>query len=441
MIRVSINNILAAQVGSADGLTDSELHRTLKAHEPICKEIRSEKDSGRLGFAKLPYNETDSEKCRAFGARMDRIENFVHVGIGGSVLGAQAIVRALTHPYHNDIRKPKMYFIDNIDPGQIAGLLEFLNLKRSMVYVVTKSGETTETVATMLILIDAMRKVLGPKLRDHLVVATDPLKGYLRGFAREEKLGSFEIPPDVGGRFSALTPVGLVPAAVVGINPGQLLEGAKIMDRLCSNLAPRENPAALLAAVAFALYRQKGKRLFAIMPYSNALESFADWFVQLWAESLGKRLSLDGRVVNEGHTPIRSVGARDQHSMIQLFNEGPNDKFISIVDVEKHARDAVVPAGIPHWEFLGKKKVSDILRAERAGTESALAKNKRPNATLALPELSPQSIGALLYLFEMAVVHFAKLLQVNPFDQPGVEAGKKAAFALLGRDGKLVKKK
>jgi glucose-6-phosphate isomerase len=285
----------------------------------------------------------------------------------------------------------------------------------------------------MHVLFDRMKAALGEKLRDHVVVATDPSKGYLRNLVKQERLASFEIPPDVGGRFSALTPVGLLPAAMAGIDPRRLLKGAAAMARACSELDPRENPAGLLAAVAHALYRKKGKRLLAMMAYSTQLEPLADWFVQLWAESLGKRMSQDGKVVHEGQTPIRSVGARDQHSLIQLFNEGPNDKLVLFVDVDRHGRDVAVPAKIPSWEFLGKRKVSEILKAEKAGTEQALVENRRPNATLTLAELSPEEFGGLMYMLEMATVHFARLIGVNPFDQPGVEAGKRAAFAMLGK--------
>jgi glucose-6-phosphate isomerase len=437
VIRLSLSNLFAAAVGKADGLTDSEWAAALKAHEPVCKTIRAEKDAGRFGFAKLPYNESEVARARSLAERMAQVENFIHVGIGGSVLGAQVIVRALTHPYYNDLPpagrsgRPRIFFIDNVDPGQMAGLFDAVNLKRSMVFAVTKSGETLETVAAMHILYDALRRTHGDKARERLVVATDPVKGYLRAFARQERLTTFDIPPDVGGRFSALTPVGLVPAAVAGIDPAGLLEGARSMDRQCAATDPRLNPAAQLAAAAHGLYRRKNKRLFVFMPYSSCLESLADWFVQLWAESLGKKMSTDGRVVHEGHTPLRAVGARDQHSLIQLLNEGPNDKLVAMVEVARPPRDIEVPPGVAKWEHLGRRKVSEILAAERVGTEAALTSNGRPNLTLSLADLSAPSLGETLYLLEMAVVHFARLLKVNPFDQPGVEAGKKAALELL----------
>lgn len=444
MIRLNLQNTTSVRVGAADGLSEKEFKEFIRRQAEALRELRAVKDKGGFGFAKLPFDEEEAIRLlRAASERRAAFQNFVHVGIGGSSLGAVALCRALAHPYHNDLPVearggPKIYFVDHVDPEGISKLFDVVDPKKTLFYVVTKSGETVETLTALLVLFERVKKACGSRFRQHVVVSTDPEKGFLRQFAREQRLLGLTIPCDVGGRFSALTSVGLFPAAMAGIDVRAILEGARRMDRLCTNLNPDENLAFLYAAATFLLNERKNKRIQVFMPYAVALENVADWFVQLWAESLGKKYALNGRVVHAGQTPVKALGARDQHSVIQLFNEGPNDKVITFLDVDHFRWDWKIPASIDGGDttsFLKGKQISEVLRAEKLGTETALTANRRPNLTFSLKEISPETLGGLLLTLEWAVVYFARFAGVNPFDQPGVEAGKRAAFQLLGKPG------
>jgi glucose-6-phosphate isomerase len=304
--------------------------------------------------------------------------------------------------------------------------------------VVTNSGETVETIAGFLIFLQALRERAGRDWKAHLVFTTDPDKGFLRRLAKKEKIEAFAIPPGVGGRFSVLSPVGLVPAALAGIDIRKLLAGADRMETICSRTRAEDNPAFVAALIHHLLDTKRGKTMSVFMPYARALRDVADWFVQLWAESLGKRLSLAGKIVHTGQTPIRALGATDQHSVVQLLTEGPNNKMIVFVEVERFRGDVEIPPLYPDDEttgFLGNQTLGRLINAEKRGTEVALTDAGRPSYTLRLSTISPESVGELLYFLEVQTAFAGMLYGINAFDQPGVETGKKAAFALLGRKG------
>jgi glucose-6-phosphate isomerase len=255
--------------------------------------------------------------------------------------------------------------------------------------------------------------------------------------AKEFGWRTLPIAPNVGGRFSVMTPVGLFPAAMVGINIRQLLSGAVFMDRRCEARKIDANPAFAYAALQYALYL-KGAIISVLMPYSSALADISDWYRQLWAESLGKGRTLDGRKVNVGPTPVKALGATDQHSQAQLYVEGPYDKSVTFIEVEKFNRTLGIPKALSQYDdaaYLGGRSVNELLAAEKKGTEVALAAAGRPNGTVVMPEISEFTVGQLMYFFEMATAISGALYGIFAFDQPGVEAGKKAAYALMGRPG------
>ncbi len=421
---------MAAHAGRG-GLTDRELAAALKAARPAFRAVL--RGRAKLGFAALPYRENVLTKVQSFARRIQgRFRNFVQIGIGGSSLGAAAIAGALLDRFHNERSSPRLYFLDNVDPEETASLFTRIDPAETLFHVVTKSGETTETVAGFLVALERLhRKVRKPG--KHLVVTTDRRKGFLRKFAEAEGIRTFEIPANVGGRFSVLTPVGLLPAAVAGIRIDEIAAGAILADELCSRRDPRENPAAMYALVSHLMDARHGRRIHVMMPYARALRDAADWFRQLWAESLGKRRS-DGPV---GPTPVVALGATDQHSQIQLFVDGPEDKLVTFVTLLRYRKDVFIPAMVrdPAADFLHGKSFSDLIVAEQRGTEAALAAAGRPSMTLELTQVSPKTLGAFFFFLEMATVFAAKLYGVDAFDQPGVEAGKLAAFALLGREG------
>jgi glucose-6-phosphate isomerase len=430
MLTLRYQNAMSPHAGRG-GLTDRELLAAIKSAGPALHSIL--RGRGRPGFASLPYRENVLMKIESQARKIrDRFRNFVQIGIGGSSLGGAALTGALLDRFHNERSRPRFYFLDNIDPEETASLFERIDPAETLFHVVTKSGETTETVAGFLVALERLnRKVKKP--RAHLVVTTDRHKGFLRRFAKAGGLRTFEIPANVGGRYSVLSPVGLLPAAVAGIRIEEIAAGAILADELCARRDVRENPAAMYALISHLMDARRGRPIHVFMPYARALRDAADWFRQLWAESLGKRKGA-GHV---GPTPVVALGATDQHSQIQLFVEGPEDKLITFVTVRAFRKDVFIPASVrdPAADFLHGKGFSDLIAAEQRGTEAALAAAERPSMTLELTQISPRTMGAFFFFFEMATVFAGKLYGVDPFDQPGVEAGKRAAFALLGREG------
>jgi len=300
--------------------------------------------------------------------------------------------------------------------------------------VITKSGKTSETMSQMMYVASAIEKV-GLALKDHIIATTDEKNGELVKIVQKEGLKSFIIPSDVGGRFSELTPVGLLPAAVCGHDIRAMLEGAAYMDELC--MRETGNPAAFYALL-HVLGMKKGFNISVMLPYADSLKYMSDWYAQLWAESLGKRYGTDGSEVFAGQTPVKALGVTDQHSQIQLYTEGPFDKIVTFLKVDKFRNDLEIPAALTYIDaisFLCGKTFGQLLEAERSATEYALCKAGRANITIALSEVNAYTVGGLLYFFEMATAYAGEMLGINAFDQPGVEEGKVATFALMGKAG------
>jgi glucose-6-phosphate isomerase len=262
------------------------------------------------------------------------------------------------------------------------------------------------------------KKKLDPK--KHFVFITDPENGLLREIAKKEKIPSFEVPENVGGRFSVLTPVGLLPAALLGIKIEKMLAGAcKMRDQFLSN-NPKENLPFQLAKIQYDLAK-KGKSINVMIPYSQKLFRLADWYRQLLAESIGKKFNNDGKVVNVGITPVNALGVTDQHSQLQLYNEGPNDKLFIFIEVEKLKPVLKIPSQL----FNKNVTFNQLLQIEKDATASALTKNSRPNFTIKIDEINEENLGALFMLFEGATAFLGEMFNINTFDQPGVELSKK----------------
>jgi len=278
---------------------------------------------------------------------------------------------------------------------------------------------------------------LGSNYHNHLVFVTDPAKGFLRQLASTEGITAFAIPPGVGGRFSVLTPVGLLPAAIAGIDILELLHGASFMDELCQQESIWKNPAYLFAVLNYLNY-QRNKKIVVMMPYSDRLYRLADWFRQLWAESLGKKLDLQGRQVFVGPTPVKALGTTDQHSQVQLYVEGPFDKIFVFLEVEQFETVLPINSGQAREKatrYLEGHTINELIAAEKRATELALTRNQRPNCTIKFPLVSAFTIGQIFQMLEIATAFAGKLFEINPFDQPGVEEGKIVTYALMGREG------
>ena len=274
--------------------------------------------------------------------------------------------------------------------------------------------------------------------RRHIVVTTDAEKGVLRPIVEKEGYASFVVPDGVGGRFSVLSPVGIVSSALVGIDVPGLLAGAAAMDERCREAPFAENPALVYAAIQSLMQEKKGKPMAVTFSYSQRLACLGDWYAQLLAESIGKRLSTDGAEVFTGPTPISAVGVTDQHSQVQLYVEGPFDKWFTLLSVERPDHTVEIPAEYADHDalsYLGGRTMNELFAAEREGTRIALTDANRPNVTIQFPAVTAHVVGQYLYLMELAVAVMGEHYGIDAFDQPGVEAGKVAAYALMGREG------
>jgi glucose-6-phosphate isomerase len=330
--------------------------------------------------------------------------------------------------------------LENIDPVTVSAALRRIDPRRVLVNVISKSGGTAETMAQYLVVRAWLEEALGPAAYRHLVFTTDPSRGALRELAQRDHIATLDVPTDVGGRFSVLSPVGLLPAALVGIDIEGLLRGAQQALTRSEAADLLQNPPALYAALHWEADVKQGAGIHVLMPYTDRLREFAEWYRQLWAESLGKRVDRAGRTVNVGPTPVAAVGATDQHSQVQLFMEGPFNKVITFVTVEDFGQDVNIPhpaaASLPSdLDYLPGHTLRELLRAEYEATSAALAQMGRMNCTLHLPDLTAPTVGEALMFYQLATGYAGVWYGIDPFDQPGVELGKRLTFAAMGRPG------
>ncbi|WP_037919759.1 glucose-6-phosphate isomerase [Sulfurihydrogenibium subterraneum] len=427
MIKIDYTNVMAKIIGEKDGIILEEFQEYSHIVQEIHEKIQKEKDT-KFYFTKLPYQNTQEIKNLAKEIR-ENFDYFVVIGIGGSALGNQMLQEAINGFNYNNFEFPKLYILDNVDPEKFGNVLDLIDVRKTMFNVITKSGSTVETMANFAIIYKTLKDLLPNTYKNHLIFTTDPEKGFLRKFGQQEDIRILDIPPFVGGRFSVLTAVGLLSAAVCGIDIDNLLEGARKADEICGKTSLiTENPAYLIGLIHYIAAEKKGKSISVMMPYFERLSSFVDWYRQLWAESLGKE--------GYGQTPLKAIGTIDQHSQIQLFREGPKDKIVTFINVEKSLRDFKIPSDLPpEISYLSGHTLKEILDIELLGTRSALTKSKVPNLTITLDELNPYNLGMLIYIYELATGFTGYLYKINPFDQPAVEEGKNFAYGLMGRKG------
>ena len=447
MIKLNYKNVTQDVIGSEYGLDiEREFSEYAPKIENIIKELNSRKDKpGQwLQWMNLGYNEETVWYVKEYAAMVEgRFDNILVLGIGGSALGGIAVTEALLKPYWNLLstsdrgNQPRIFFLDNIDPDQINALLNMLDLRRTLVNVITKSGSTAETMSQFMIIKDRMQQLLGDDYRKNIVATTDKQSGILRQIANEEGYKTFVVPDDVGGRFSVFSAVGLVPFALVGIDIDEIVEGVKIMDLALKNTDIWKNIAAQNALIHYLMDTKKGHYLSVMMPYSSRLKYVSDWYAQLWAESLGKNEDLQGNHVHVGQTPIKALGATDQHSQIQLYNEGPNDKIINFIRVEEFDTTLEIPNIFAYTGigYLGGKTINQLINAEADSTKVSLSDYARPTVTITLPRVDGYHIGQLLYMLEVQTAIAGALYNINAFNQPGVEQAKNYTYALMGRAG------
>ncbi len=407
-----------------------KLHSTITAKAKPSTEFdsftKTLTQNPEIGFFGLP-NRTDLiEQSLAAYEKFKNKKTFIHIGIGGSALGPEMLLRALAPEKMN-----QFVFLNNIDPDDTKARLHGVNMKDAVVFVVSKSGTTAETVASMSIVLNMFHEqgLTEKDYSNHFVFCTDPVAGDFRKLGKDKNITCLDVPSNVGGRFSVLTPVGLFPALFAGINVKDLLKGAADYQDQVTN--PAKNKDFLeLGALLKDLHDEHQVHQTVIMPYSSLLKDFSAWFVQLWAESLGKN--------GKGLTPIPAYGATDQHSQMQLFMEGPNDKMMFLIEVEKFNTDYSLNNSFAasSFELLKPFSLSQLFQAEFAGTLKALQENKRHITHLKIAELNAYTLGQLILFSETLTVYMGQLLKLDPFNQPGVEAGKKYAKEWLKTHGK-----
>lgn len=450
-VTVDYNYMMAKSLGEK-GITDSEMKEVAHKAEKAFDYVRQNrgKDELFMGWTELPYNQTEIVNDILQTAKDVRknFKYFVVLGIGGSALGPIMVFNALKHLHYNELKAsqrggPKFYVEDNVDPVRMQALLDVIEPDKTCFNVISKSGATSETMTQYLIISDILKKS-GVDLAKNMIFTTDASRGNLIKIDQSfgGRIKKYVLPDGVGGRFSELSPVGLLPAAVLGIDIKGMLAGAAYMDGLCSKPSTSKNPALAVAALQYITMNQ-GKNINVLMPYSDNLKLMADWYCQLWAESLGKAVDLDGNTVNVGTTPVKSLGVTDQHSQVQLYIEGPYDKIITFISVQNYGTEMPIPHGcedIPDVGFLGGHTMQELIQAENKATAYALMRAGRMNYTINMPEVNAFTLGQLMFLLELQTAYTGAMLNIDTFNQPGVENGKKATFALLGKKGYEEKK-
>ncbi|HUS18709.1 MAG TPA: hypothetical protein VMZ25_03590 [Terriglobales bacterium] len=410
------------------------------------RDFRARVDSGEIEFPKLPEDAKTAASILKFAATLrGQVDTVIVLGIGGSALGAYALDAAIRgpHPVQVGIAKkhPRLVVLDNVDSGFIAAALENINPKKAAVCVIAKSGGTAETLSTFMIVHAWMTKAVGAKkVAGRTIAVTDSNKGDLLAIAKQEKYPTFYVPANVGGRFSVFSPVGLVPAALIGLDIKKLLLGAAHATEACWSPDLNLNPALQSALVHHALDTRRNKKIEIVFSYSSYLWASAFWYRQLWAESLGKRVNRRGEVVHTGQTPVAALGVTDQHSQVQLYMEGPNDKMITFWTVEQPRADVKIPATLQFKKFdscgyLAGKNLSTLLHAEQRATEAALTEAQRPNCRWTLRRVDEYTIGAFFQMLEFQTAFAGELYGIDAFDQPGVELAKKLTNGLMGKKG------
>ena len=409
-------------------------------------EVAARRASGEMGFFDLPADAALAAATREAALRGRRgMDALVVLGIGGSALGAAALRDGLPPPLRNELDGearggfPRIHILDNPDPDSVSALLARLDPARTFFNVVSKSGTTAETMAHLLVVWRWLERALGTgAIGSRLLVTTSPGRGALRELAAEYDLPSLPLPEAVGGRFSVLSPAGLLPAAVTGIDIEAVLGGAASMAERCATHELARNPAGILATLLHAADTELGARIQVFMPYADRLRGLAYWVRQLWAESLGKALDRRGRRIETGPTPLPAFGAADQHSILQLLMEGPRDKVVVFLARETPGEDVAIPSlfrDAPALSYLGGHTLFELLDRERRATAEALRRAGRMNLTITVDRIDAESLGALFMLFQIAVVYAGALYGVDPLDQPGVELGKMLTCGLMGRSG------
>ncbi len=420
------------------GISSSDIVKYLERVKVGLQRLEEMVSTDQVGFPNLCSSDISSIKDFAKESK-GKFNDLIVVGIGGSALGIEMLINALL-PNGSNSKSiadrgffPRCWIADNIDPSKIFSIVKKCKAEDTLVVVISKSGNTVETAANYSYIHDWLLSS-GVDISKHVVVVTDPEKGPLREYVNANNLKSFPIMSSIGGRFSVLSPVGLLPAALLGIDIDKLLLGAK-------ELTSEGYDQLLLASAIYLYFMEHDKSINVMMAYSSKLEKFSEWFCQLWGESLGKKLTYDNKEITFGTTPVRAIGAIDQHSQIQLFREGTLDKHVSFIGVSSHDFDKEVTGNYyPAFNYLQGIKLGDLLNAELKATEVALLTSNVPSVRVNLELIDEYSLGQLINFYQYIVPIIGLAVNIDPFNQPGVEEAKDYAYGLMNREGYEEKK-
>ncbi len=438
MAKLSLDYNFSARKNVECGISEEQLDaQTEKARQGFGR-LTDMVKAKAVGFTELPYQNTDEIKTVA--KELSRKYNdLIVIGIGGSSLGFEAIVNAmLPHGYNSlsftDRRSfPRYWLLDNADPSLVNSVLKYCNQEDTFVLVISKSGGTVETAVNFALVYEWLKSKT-QDMKKHIMVITDPKKGPLREFATDKGVRSMTLGDNIGGRYSVLSPVGLLPAAILGIDIDRILDGA-------AKVVESDWKQFLTMAAIYMHFMDQGRNITALMPYSSRLIKFSEWFCQLWGESLGKNTAAGGEQKHFGTTPLRLTGSVDQHSQLQLLREGPDDKFITFIGLASHEGEKTLKGDLHSaYSYMAGFKMGDLLNAEMQATEAALFKLGRPSMKLELTMLDEGGLGQLFMIFQYVVAIIGLANNIDPFNQPGVEEGKDFAYGIMGRKGYEKKK-
>ncbi|MDR0856591.1 MAG: glucose-6-phosphate isomerase [Clostridiales bacterium] len=442
-LKFDFSNMYPAAIGAEQGIDPAGFRRSASEIAAAHAAVVGNRGKGWQEWTELPFSQDEAvadiiDYAKSVRGRFDSVVVF---GIGGSALGPLTVAYSLLHLHHNELPKrlrkaPKYYIEDNVDPERMAALLDVIDPAKTLFNVVTKSGETSETLSQFLIVLDILKAKTGADFAKNIVVTTTKGKGTLYEAAVRLGLKTFGVGKGVGGRFSVLSPVGLLPFALLGLDIKKILKGARAFSKSAFSKNIDLNPA-LASAFLQTESMRRGKNISVLMPYADSLKYMADFYCQIWGESLGKAVDLRGNTVHAGQTPAKALGVTDQHSQIQLYTEGPFDKVVTFIGVEAFRKSVTIPQvpGFDGISFLQNKTLDTLINAERVATAFALTKAQRANFTITLPAVTPETVGELLAYFMYETAFTGALLRVDTYNQPGVEEGKLATFAMLGRKG------
>lgn len=427
MAKLAYSQDLAGALG-ANGLAEDRLLEIAGALAPTLERLQADRRSGASAVLALPDRTDDLDQIDAAAARIgDGADVVVVLGTGGSSLGGQTLTRLADHGFGPRPGRPKIIFFDNVDPATFEAFFQTADAARTRFISVSKSGGTAETLLQTLTCLAWMRaKVGADAAAAAFTILTEPKDSPITRLGAENGMAMLEHDQGVGGRFSVLSNVGLLPAALAGLDVRAIRAGAATALDASLTVAATDSPAALGAALNIGLWRERGMGITVLMPYVDALAPLAFWFRQLWAESLGK----DGN----GTLPANALGTVDQHSQLQLYLAGPNDKLFSLILADPPAaasQTAPLATSDPDLAYLNGRPLGDLLDAEQRATAEALIRNRRPTRIFRVAAADEASLGALLGHYELETILAADLLGVDPFDQPAVEEGKVLARQYL----------